>query len=60
MHIRGQQFRIAGVEDVVIEVCEESAARTQFFNVGEGFFEAEMRGVRFNADAVEHQHIEIA
>lgn len=37
--------------------------RSAWFEVGddvEGFFEAEVRGVRDDADAVEHQHIEAA
>lgn len=60
LDIRGQQFRIAGVEDVVVEVSKERAFRLEVGDVCEGFFETEMCGVRFDADAVEHEHIEIA
>jgi hypothetical protein len=56
-HIRRQQFCVAGVEDVVVEVREVGTPWPQLFDVGEGFFQTEMRGVRFDADAVRRRDV---
>ena len=39
---------------------EECSFWLEFFDDSEGFFEVEVRGVRFQADAIEHEHVEVA
>lgn len=56
----GQRAGLAGVEDVVVEVGKISLPRLEVLNVTESLFEVEMRRVRLDADAVEHQNIKPA
>lgn len=48
------------MEDVVVQVGEVGLSRLEFFDVGEGFLEVQMRRVRLDADAVKHQHVKPA
>ncbi len=56
----GQRARLAGVEDIVVQVGKVGLPRHEFFDVGEGFLEVQMRRVWLNADAVKHQNIKPA
>lgn len=55
-----KRSRLAGVEDVVVQVGKEGLPRLEFFDVGESFLKVQMRRVRLDTDAVEHQHVEAA
>src|SRR5215212_10822976 len=57
---RGQQLGVAGVFDVVCDVREVGAARAQLFDVGERALQPEVRRVRGEAQAVEHEHVQVA
>src|SRR5437588_10745907 len=55
-----QQRRVSRVLDVVRDVREVSPARLQLFDVRERALQPEVRRVRSDAEAVEHERVEAA
>jgi hypothetical protein len=59
LNVFRQQLGISRVHYVVVQVGEKGALRLDAFDVFERFVQAEVRRVRFDADAVEDEDVEV-
>lgn len=58
--IVGQKPRIARMQNVVIKMRQISTLRLKLFNDRKGFLEMQMRRMRLDPDAIQHQNLQIA
>lgn len=58
-HIIGQQPCVAFVKDVVIEMRQESTLGFEIFDDNKSLFETKVCRMGFDADAIEHEDVEI-